>query len=535
MTAGLPPIYNRFMSLKKKILLSFIISSSLIAALVVFEFINYTELKKEMRFLELTDSIRTKTLQLRRHEKNFFLYSPQKADEESAAIKDYISQLNKIIGENITADSSGRLAVMQVSLDSYGKRFERIKGHINDLSSELELEKAANKDAQLFQLVELTFLERPLEGANFLQSAFKMDAEAPLVQGLKDLDSDIGELRRSGEELIGISKDLDQMARLRAEGLVYDSQSAIIIFFPLFLLVGLGMLFYVMNNITSRLRILGEVVEEAGRGKYARLSVNGAHDEVGVLIEKFNDMEEQLRQREEELARKNGELMQAKKLASLGTLASGVAHELNNPLNNIYISAQVLVRQTKDETSDAVKEIVNDIMGQTARVKRIVGDLLEFARGKEPEYRRFDLGVLIEEVYKIIKTTVTYGSEDVKFIMERGAEPVIIEADPDQVERIFINLFTNAIDAMSGKGELKARIEEKGASVVVTVSDSGKGIKKESLDKIFEPFYTTKDKGTGLGLPIIFNIIKRHRGEITVESREGEGTAFTITLPKGKA
>lgn len=522
------------MSLKKKILLSFIISSSLIAALVVFEFINYTELKKEIRFLELTDSIRTKVLQLRWHEKNFFLYSPQRADEESAAVRDYIAQLDNIIGDNISADSSGRLAVMQGALASYGKRFEEIKGRINDLSSELEKEKSTN-DAQSLQLVELTFLERPLEGADLLQGAFKMEPDAPLVTGLKALDSDIGELRKSGEEIISISRGLDRMARARAEGLIYNSQIAIVIIFPLFLLAGIGMLFYVMNSISSRLRILGGVVEQAGHGVYTPLPVKGAHDEVGVLIEKFNGMEEQLKLREEELARKGEELAQTKKLAALGTLASGVAHELNNPLNNIYISAQVLVRQTKDETSEAVKEIVGDIMGQTARVKRIVGDLLEFARGKEPEYRRFDLGVLIEEVYKIIKTTVTYGPEDIKFVMERGAEPIIIEADPDQVERIFINLFTNAIDAVSGKSELKVRLEEKGLSVVVKVSDTGKGIKKESLDKIFEPFYTTKDKGTGLGLPIIFNIIKRHRGEISVDSREGEGTSFTITLPRAKA
>ena len=493
------------MSLKKKILLSFIISSSLIAALVVFEFINYTELKKEMRFMELTDSIRTKTLQLRRHEKDFFLYGPQKAGEESAAIEYYLTQLDRTIGGNISADGSGRLAMMQGELARYGKRFEKIKGGINDLSSELEMEKVVNKDAQLFQLVELTFPERPVDGANLLQSALKMDADSPLVKGLKDLDSDIGELNKSGEELINVSRDLDQMARMRAEGLIYGSQVAIIIFFPLFLLVGLGMLFFVMRD-------------------------------AGALTRKFNGMEEQVKLREEELARKDEELTETKKLAALGTLASGVAHELNNPLNNIYISAQVLVRQTKDETSEAVKEVVNDIMGQTARVKRIVGDLLEFARGKDPEYRRFDLGVLVEEVYKMIKATATYGSPgDLKFIMEPGPWPIIIEADPEQVERVFINLFMNAIDAMSGKGELKVRMEEKGPSVVVKVSDSGKGMKKESLEKIFEPFYTTKEKGTGLGLPIIFNIIKRHRGEITVDSREGEGASFTITLPRGRA
>lgn len=504
MTAGLPPIYNRSMSLKKKILLSFIISSSLIAALVVFEVINYTELKEEMRFMELTDSIRTNTLQLRRHEKGFFLYGPQKAGEESTAVEYYLAQLDRVIGENISADGSGWLAMMQGELASHGKRFEKIKGGINDLSSELEMEKGVNKDSQLFQLVELTFPERPMDGANLLQSALKMDADSPLVKGLKDLDSDIGELNKSGEELINVSRGLDRMARMRAEGLIYGSQVAIIIFSPLFLLVGLAMLFFVMRD-------------------------------AGALTRKFNGMEEQVKLREEELARKDEELTETKRLAALGTLASGVAHELNNPLNNIYISAQVLVRQTKDETSEAVKEVVNDIMGQTARVKRIVGDLLEFARGKYPEYRRFDLGVLVEEVYKTIKATATDGSGDLKFIMEPGPGPVIIEADPDQVERVFINLFTNAIDAMSGKGELKVRMEEKGASVVVKVSDTGKGMKKESLEKIFEPFYTTKEKGTGLGLPIIFNIIKRHRGEITVDSREGEGASFTITLPRGRA
>jgi signal transduction histidine kinase len=285
--------------------------------------------------------------------------------------------------------------------------------------------------------------------------------------------------------------------------------------------------------VVKRLMLLINVVEKTGKGSYPHLAIppsrGNARDEVGVLIDKFNNMEDQLARREEELQRKNQELMQTRKLAAIGTLASGVAHELNNPLNNIYLSAQVLVKEAGEGCSPQVKESVGDILSQTARVKRIVGDLLEFARGREPQLNECDLNGLIMDSFRHLGSSRRL--ENIRFALDASSPRVVVSADQVQLEQVFTNLFANAVDAMRGEGGITVLLREKAGQVVVSVTDTGRGMPRESLDKIFEPFFTTKDKGTGLGLAIVYNIIKKHNGDITVESEEGKGTTFTITLP----
>ena len=124
--------------------------------------------------------------------------------------------------------------------------------------------------------------------------------------------------------------------------------------------------------------------------------------------------------------------------------------------------------------------------------------------------------------------------EKVRFSLDVDSSQATVLADQGQVEQVFANLFANAVDAMGGVGDLLVTMRSSEKSVVITVSDSGRGIPQESIEKIFEPFFTTKDKGTGLGLAIVYNIIKKHNGDITVESEEGKGTTFTMTLPTGR-
>jgi signal transduction histidine kinase len=239
-------------------------------------------------------------------------------------------------------------------------------------------------------------------------------------------------------------------------------------------------------------------------------------------------MEDRLADREAELERKNRELLQSRKLAAIGTLAAGVAHELNNPLNNIYLSTQVLARETSEACPQTMKDVMSDILSQTVRVKKIVGDLLEFARGREPQRRDVELSKLIREVFHRLGAD----TERIGFSLESDSDEVTLSADTQQLEQVFINLFTNAAEAMSGRGELRVRVTASEDAVTIRVNDTGRGIPRDAVEKIFEPFYTTKDRGTGLGLAIVFNIIKKHGGDITVVSEEGTGTTFTITLPR---
>jgi signal transduction histidine kinase len=524
------------MSLKKKIALSFFISAFIIAILAAFEYVNFIELKKEVRYLEVTDTINRKSLQLRRHEKNYFLYSPQKANEESAAVHAYLGELKALLVQNPDIDKADKLA-LRSSIAEFERRFNTIEVSARRLTGIFEKTKASyRKNEKFFTLVEATFLERPAQSAEFLEKVFFLPRGHALITGLRELDADITALRKTGEDILVISKDLDKVAREKAETVIRVSQMAILIFFPLFFIVGIGMLFFISTNVVRRLMLLISVVEKTGKGSYPHLSVplsqGNAHDEVGVLIDKFNQMEDQLALHEKELERKNRELMQTKKLAAIGTLASGVAHELNNPLNNIYLSAQVLVKEAGEGCSREVKEAVGDIVGQTERVKRIVSDLLEFARGRELQFREVELKGLITDSYRHLGSSRNL--EKVRFSLSADSSQAVVLADQGQIEQVFANLFANAVDAMGGVGDLRVTMRSSEKSVTITVSDSGRGIPRESIEKIFEPFFTTKDKGTGLGLAIVYNIIKKHNGDITVESEEGKGTTFTVTLPTGR-
>jgi signal transduction histidine kinase len=176
-----------------------------------------------------------------------------------------------------------------------------------------------------------------------------------------------------------------------------------------------------------------------------------------------------------------------------------------------------------------VKEAVNDIVGQTERVKRIVSDLLEFARGRELRLHEIDLTSLIEDAYR--QAGNSRDMVGISFSLTSKPPLIMLSADAGQLEQVFTNLFINAADAMQQQGEIRVSLKQEADNIVIGVSDTGTGIPTESQDKIFEPFFTTKDKGTGLGLAIVYNIVKKHHGDITVTSEKGKGTSFIITLP----
>jgi two-component system NtrC family sensor kinase len=519
------------MSLKKKIILSFLISSVIIAVLAVSSVINFIEIRKEIRYLELADSLRSKSLQLRRHEKNFFLYGDF---NEIRQVYIYIKDITSVIRQAAPRYDTGNLFSLKAKTEEYAQRFNAIERSVADFQNAFNALKPKHPEsAALFPLIESTFLERPASVSEVMGRVFLLGRDDPSREHLAVLATEIKALRKNGEELLTISKDLDKSAREKVEHAITLLQTMTMVLIPLFFFIGFGALFFIGQSVVNRLKLLATALEKTGKGDFRSLAVPEKGDEVGALIAAFNKMEQDLLKREEELQKKNEELHRSRKLASIGTLASGVAHELNNPLNNIYISAQMLEREAKDSCSPLIREIVEDIVGQSLRVKRIVGDLLEYARGKEPQFRKVELNELVRGVYKLIRATAD--TQMVNFVINSDRDRIVLNADPEQIERVFINLFTNAVEAMSGKGDLTVSLNSEENSVKISVTDSGKGMTHQEMEKVFEPFFTTKDKGTGLGLAIVFNIIKKHCGEISVDSQANRGTTFRITLPWGGA
>jgi nitrogen-specific signal transduction histidine kinase len=227
-------------------------------------------------------------------------------------------------------------------------------------------------------------------------------------------------------------------------------------------------------------------------------------------------------------------LKQSEKLASMGQLAAGIAHEVNNPLGVVIMYSHILLDEV-DPGSPIFRDL-KLIVEQADRCKKIVGGLLNFARKSKVLMSQVNMNQLIKDS---LRTMVL--PPDIKLVVQVRTKDKMIECDHDQMVQVFSNLFKNATDAMPGGGTLKVTVDDVSGSddVLFEISDTGTGISHENLERMFEPFFTTKEngKGTGLGLPIIYGIVKMHRGSIKVESNndpaKGDtGTSFLVTVPR---
>jgi two-component system NtrC family sensor kinase len=253
-----------------------------------------------------------------------------------------------------------------------------------------------------------------------------------------------------------------------------------------------------------------------------RVEVSGK-GELAILGHSFNTMVETLHRTQQELLHKEN-------LASVGQLAAGVAHEINNPLGTILLFAEVINRELAAD--DPRREDLKMIINETIRCRKIVSDLLNFARQQEVLAQECDIHDLLEQVIEGVSRQERF--KQVQCIRRFSPQLPSIEADQAQLMQVFVNLFDNAADAMPAGGTItiSTRLIDN-QRLEVKVSDTGCGISEENLGKLFTPFFTTKPvgKGTGLGLSIVYGIIKTHRGQITVNSQSGQGTTFTVILP----
>jgi two-component system NtrC family sensor kinase len=275
--------------------------------------------------------------------------------------------------------------------------------------------------------------------------------------------------------------------------------------------------------IISPIREMADATHRLAKGDMnVRVQTVGS-GEISTLGRSFNHMVETLRSTQRELLHKE-------KLASMGQLAAGVAHELNNPLGSILLFADAMIQDVSE--SDARHKDLKMIITETLRCKIIVSNLLNFARQHELMTQETDLNDLIQTVSDKVAKQPPY--ESIEIIHDFDPKLPIIQADPAQLQQVLYNVFDNAADAMAMGGKLTISTRRADSSTIeLRVTDTGSGIAEDDLDKLFTPFYTTKPagKGTGLGLSIVYGIIKMHRGQIRVESQVGKGTTIIITLP----
>jgi two-component system sensor histidine kinase HydH len=227
---------------------------------------------------------------------------------------------------------------------------------------------------------------------------------------------------------------------------------------------------------------------------------------------------------------KDRQIMQAEKMAAIGELAAGIAHEIRNPLGIITGSAETVRKHGDQEIRD---EMTNYILEESKRINGLISTFLDFARPKEPALVSCDLREVLEKTLLLLSPKAKTLGVEIKKDIPRGLLQVLI--DPDQMRQAFMNLGINALEAMPHGGVLRVVVMENARGrVVVRFSDTGKGIPKEMQTKVFDPFFTTKEGGTGLGLSIAHRIITQHGGDVILEEADEKGSTFTILLPLGK-
>ncbi len=460
------------MKIENKIILSNAFNIGLILLIGFFAMQNLNLMLTKLRFVEIADDLNASFLEMRLSEKNYFLYHDETALLD---LKDKIDSTMK------TVDLAGKdisRAIGQENLD-------QLKSHLIQYSrvvDEVMTSKGGNIQIE----------------ANF---------------------------RTKGKNLREFSNTITRLERKGVNNIIAKSKNVLFYSFWAVVVTAIIVSHFISQRILQSLREIQRLAKSISQGNFNKIEGVSTGDEFGSVITAINSMSEELRNREEEL-------IQSKKLASLGILTAGVAHELTNPLNNISMIAQNY-QEFYDVLSERNRlELMKKIEGETERIEEIVRNLLDFSRPKEAKLEEKGINETVRKSLELMQNTLDISNVEVRTELGQGLPPVYI--DDHQIQQVLVNLIVNAVHAMEGGGILKlvTRSGDDGQTVKVDVIDTGKGIPAEFIPHIFDPFFSTKGVGgTGLGLSVSYGIIKNHRGTIKVESTVGAGTTFTIEFP----
>jgi two-component system NtrC family sensor kinase len=464
------------MKIETKIILSNVFNVALILLIGVFAFQDLNLVLTKLRFVEIADDLNASFLEMRLSEKNFYLY------KDESALRDI---REKIAGTIMSIDN-----VQEDIVRAIGTR---------------------NLDMLR------TYLRRYSEVVDEVSATHSRSVELET------------RLRAAGKKLREFSGDITHLERLRVNKIILGSKNILFYSFAVFFLLAIIVSHFISQKILRSLREIERLAGSISGGNFEKIEGIKSTDELGSVIAAINSMSEELKTREEQL-------IQSKKLASLGVLTAGVAHELTNPVNNISMIAQTYADVYDSLGRDDRIGFMQKIEEETERIKDIIKNLLDFSKPKEAILSRADINAVIRKTVSLVQNMLNVSNIDATLSLAEGLPPVFI--DGHQMQQVLVNLVVNAIQAMQPGGKLSiatrpGRMED---TIEIAVTDTGKGIPPEFLSHIFDPFFSTKGVGgTGLGLSVSYGIIKNHKGNITVESTPRKGTTFTIELPIYKA
>ncbi len=348
-------------------------------------------------------------------------------------------------------------------------------------------------------------------------------------------------------KILGVLDTIISLQPMHTQITLYRNE-VIVLTLVLVILLGFSLTLLTQKFVQRPLRLLVQHTRDLAEGNLSRRIAQAPRDEFGDLAQSFNHMAKNLEQaqaeledwgrsleakvaeRSNELKQVQGRLVRSEKLASLGELVAGIAHEINNPLTGILMYASML---GSDERLDP--ELQGDlatIVRETERCALIVRELLDFARESVPRKVPDSVHQVMDKTLSLVQHQASF--HNIEVVRDYAGDLPNILIDPNQIEQVFMNIVLNAGQAMPEGGTLTivTGVSQAVGQLFVRISDTGTGINPENLNKIFDPFFTTKGtKGTGLGLAVSYGIIENHGGELSVESTQGVGTTFTVLLP----
>ncbi|MFQ5747467.1 MAG: PAS domain-containing sensor histidine kinase [Gemmatimonadota bacterium] len=361
---------------------------------------------------------------------------------------------------------------------------------------------------------DLTSIAADLEAAGHTRGRVTVDGAPSIAMVLPVADTDWIFVTTLPTEVA-----LAPLARLRANALVI-----LALFVVLIIVTGV----IAARSVTTPLHELAEAALDYGRAGVYRPVAKRGNDEIARLIEAFGRMANDLSESRDEIERLHTrEMARAQQLATVGELASGVAHEIRNPLTGVKGALELAVRRLPP--GDGHRPLLDEANQQLGRIDATIKQLLRYARPPELKELPLDARLLVERAVRVVQTNATARQMEIR--VEAAERPVPVEADPELMVQVLVNLMLNGIDAMDSGGTLTVRVAPEGTEARIEVSDTGPGIAPERRSEVFRPFFSTKSEGTGLGLPISEQIVSRHGGSLRLEDREGGGATFVILLP----
>ncbi len=464
-------------TIRSQVIMAFSACFLFMAIMIAVNYSNFHRLTGAMHFFELSGDINNTITEMRRYEKNYFLSREAFSYEENLTFTNRLTMM------------LSREKVNLIGAIGEGNH-QRFLKYVDEYSSLMgELRKTPWKEECCVEL----------------QS----------------------QIRKTGQSLHSFADQLVSTERREVNHRLQRMLPLSIINLAILIFLLVFIVFFITEMIIRPLARITRESEQIAHGAHLRITPFGeSGNEIHRLISAVNYMMGELESRQEQL-------LQSRKIAAVGTLTSAIAHELNNPINNLSLILESLIEDGLTMGRSERLRLYEEAMDQNDRASETVKNLLEFSRASHPKMEKVSLEELVDKTARLVHNELQL--HHIKFLKEIPDQFPRICVDQSGIQQVLLNLFINSIQAMPNGGELKVMtwLNNTTKEMRMDVEDTGEGIDADQLNKIFIPFFTTKKEGegTGLGLSVSYNIVKKHGGRIEVKSMPGTGTCFSIYLP----